>query len=75
MYTRKQISTYPVNTSTEANCDEVTYADNTIYISTGTKAMNNFIEAIEWEGLWYGLKLNRGRCELITTHNKCRCTS
>ena len=42
-----------------ADFDEVTYADDTICISTDTKAMNKFLEAIEWEGFRYGLKLNK----------------
>ena len=51
-----------------AEFDEVTYADDTICISTDTTAMNKFIAAIEWEGFRYGLKLNKNKCELITTH-------
>ena len=51
-----------------ADFDEVTYADDTICISTDTKALNKFLEAIEWEGFRYGLKLNKKKCELITTH-------
>ena len=42
-----------------ADFDEVTYADDTICISTDTMAMNKFLEAIEWEGFRYGLKLNK----------------
>ena len=42
-----------------AEFDEVTYADDTICISTDTEAMNQFIERIEWEGFRYGLKLNK----------------
>ena len=42
-----------------AEFDEVTYADDTICITTETKAMNKFLEAIEWEGFRYGLKLNK----------------
>ena len=52
-----------------ATFDEVTYADDTICISTCTKAMNKFLKAIEEEGLKYGMKLNKGKCELITTHS------
>ena len=36
-----------------ADFDEVTYADDTICISTDTKALNKFLEAIEWEGFRY----------------------
>ena len=42
-----------------ADFDEVPYADDTICISTDTKALNKFLEAIEWEGFRYGLKLNK----------------
>ena len=42
-----------------AGFDEVTYADDTICISTDTMAMNKFLEAFEWEGFRYGLKLNK----------------
>ena len=42
-----------------ADFDEVTYADDTICISTDTRAMNKFLEAIEWEGFRYGVKLNK----------------
>ena len=48
--------------------DEILYADDTICISTDTKAMNKFLEASEWEGFRYGLKLDKKTCELITTH-------
>ena len=48
--------------------DEVTYADDTICISTSTKAINEFVKHIEIEGKKYGMKLNKGKCELITTH-------
>ena len=51
-----------------ADFDEVTYADDTICISTSTKAINEFVKLIEIEGKKYGMKLNKGKCELITTH-------
>ena len=51
-----------------ADSDEVIYADDTTCISTDNMAMNKFLEAIEWEGLRYGLKLNKKKCELIRTH-------
>ena len=50
-----------------ANFDEIVYADDTICVSTDTKAMNQFLKDIEEEGEKYGLKLNKGRCELLTT--------
>ena len=31
--------------------------------------MNKFIGKIEWEGYRYGLKLNKDKCELLTTNN------
>ena len=52
-----------------AEFDEVTYADDTICITTEIQAMNEFIQKIEWQGFRYGLKLNRNRCELISTHS------
>lgn len=53
-----------------ANFDEIVYADDTICVSTDTKAMNKFLKDIEEEGEKYGLKLNKGKCELLTTsHN------
>ena len=50
-----------------AEFDEVTYADDTICIATQTETMNKFIQIIETEGRRYGMKLNKGKCELITT--------
>ena len=52
-----------------AEFDEVTYADDTICITTSTEATNKFLKTIEEQGLRYGLKLNKNKCELITTHN------
>ena len=45
--------------------DEVLYADDTICISTDTKAMNKLLAAIETEGAKYGMKLNRSKCEVL----------
>ena len=50
-----------------ADFDEVMYADDTICISQDTKTMNKFIKSIETIGKEYGLKLNKSKCELITT--------
>jgi len=47
------------------NYDEVLYADDTICVSTSTRAMNRHINSIEQEGAKYGLKLNRGKCEVV----------
>ena len=52
-----------------AEFDEVTYADDTICTTTSTETMNRFLKAIEEQGHRYGLKLNKNKCELITTHN------
>ena len=51
-----------------AEFDEVTYADDTMCITTDTRTLNEFAKNIEREGLRYGVKLNKGKCELITTH-------
>ena len=50
-----------------ADFDEVMYADDTICISEDTKTINNFIQEIERIGLEYGLKLNKKKCELLTS--------
>jgi len=55
-----------------ADFDEVTYADDTICISRSPTAMNKFIKAIEEEGIKYGMKLNKTKCELITNNNNSR---
>jgi len=49
------------------NFDEIVYADDTICISTDTKAINHFLKDIEKEGKNYGLLLNKDKCELLTT--------
>lgn len=51
-----------------AELDEVTYADDTICVTTDTKAMNKFIKRIEEQGSRYGMKLNKGQCELISSN-------
>ena len=51
-----------------AEFDEVTYADDTICIATDTRTLNEFAKAIEKEGKRYGMKLNKAKCEVISTH-------
>ena len=51
---------------TSANYDEVVYADDTICVSKDTKTLNRHLARIEKHGRRYGLKLNKGKCELIT---------
>ena len=50
-----------------ANFDEVLYADDTILISTDTRVINKLLAKIEKEGKRYGMKLNRGKCEVVHT--------
>ena len=50
-----------------ANFDEVMYADDTICISTDTRTMNKFLASIEQKGKKLGLKLNKTKCEVMTT--------
>ena len=50
-----------------AEFDEVTYADDTICISTNTEALHEFVKNIELQGMRYGMKLNKDKCELITS--------
>ena len=47
------------------NYDEVLYADDTICVSTDTRAMNKFLASIEEEGAKYGMRLNKGKCEML----------
>ena len=39
--------------------------DDTICISTDTRALNKLLAEIETEGVKYGLKLNKGKCEVL----------
>ena len=55
-----------------ADFDEVTYADDTICISRCIATMNEFIKAIEEEGMKYGMKLNKTKCELLTNNPTAR---
>ena len=55
-----------------ADFDEVTYADDTICITRSIKTMNDFIKSIEEEGMKYGMKLNKTKCELITNNPNAR---
>ena len=43
--------------------DEVLYADDTICMSEDEGAMNRILKAIETEGTYYGLRLNKNNCE------------
>ena len=49
-----------------ADFDEVTYADDAICITTDTKTLNLFVKHIE-EGERYGMRLNKNKCEVITS--------
>ena len=55
-----------------ADFDEVTYADDTICISRCIATMNEFIKCIEEEGIKYGMKLNKTKCELLTNNQNAR---
>ncbi len=55
-----------------ADFDEVTYADDTKCISRYATVMNEFIQTIETDGLKYGMKLNKFKCELITNNHTAR---
>ena len=45
--------------------DEVLYADDTICITQTVAAMNRLLAAIEAEGKYYGLNLNKKKCEYL----------
>ena len=49
------------------NVDRIVYADDTSCVSTDRKSMNMFMKDKEHEGLKYGLRLSKGKCELLTT--------
>jgi len=48
-----------------ASFDEVLYADDTILISTDTRAINEFLKEIETQGEKIGMKLNKDKTEVI----------
>ena len=60
-------TTLPEHRIPGATMDEVMYADDTICISTDTRSMNKFLEEIEVVAEQYGLKLNKKKCEVMTT--------
>ena len=41
------------------------YADDTICIGTDTRSINKCLAEIDKEGDKYGMKLNKGKCEVI----------
>ena len=49
------------------NFDESVYADDPICVPTDSKSMNMFLKDIKNEDLECGLRLNKGKCELLTT--------
>jgi len=55
-----------------ADFDEVTYADDTICITRSISTMNDFIKQIEDEGIKYGMRLNKTKCELLTNSTNAR---
>ena len=50
---------------TGMDTDQILYAEDTICISEDEDATNRLLNAIEKEGLKYGLKLNNIKCEYI----------
>ena len=49
--------------------DEIVYADDTICVSTDTRALNKLLADIEREGAKYGMRLNKGKCEVMHNSN------
>jgi hypothetical protein len=45
--------------------DEVLYADDTMCMSQSETAMNRLLAAIETDGAYYGLRVNRAKCEYL----------
>ena len=52
--------------------DEVLYADDTFCMSEDEAAMNRILKAIETEGTYYGLRLNKNKCEYMKFGNAGR---
>ena len=65
LYQNREQSGLEANRVVGTVFDEVLYADDTICVSESETAMNWLLYAIENEGSAYGLKLNKGKCELL----------
>ena len=60
----QQADIYPTSRRVPgANFDEVAYADDTICITTATRAMSKFSEATNWEGFQYCSDFSTNTCE------------
>jgi len=54
---------------TGMNADQILYADDTICVTQSPGAMNRLLKAIEEGGEYYGLRLNKKKCEVIGNRN------
>ena len=50
----------------QLNGNDLLYTDDTLLVTTGTRTMRAFREAIEREPAYYIMKLNNGKCLTIT---------
>ena len=56
--------------SKDAGTSDLLYADDTLIISSDAKKANKILAAIVKHSERYGLKLNKGKCEVIAPHTK-----
>ena len=54
------------------NFDEILFADDTICITESTRIMNKMLKAIGTRGGQSGMKLNKGKCELLQFGGKAK---
>ena len=62
---RKQNPNMPLHRAQGVTYDSVVYADDTICISQSARALNQYLQTIELEGLKYNMRLNVAKCELL----------
>ena len=53
-----------------ADFDEVLFADDTIIISECIKTIQDYLRKIEEVSGWYGMRLNKTKCEALTINSK-----
>ena len=53
-----------------AEFDEVLFADDTILVSEDRQTLEAYLHKIEEVSGWYGMRLNRTKCEAITVNAK-----
>ena len=56
--------------ATELGDTKLLYADDTMLIGSDSKALQCLLQTIEKHSTRYGLRLNKGKCEMIAVNNK-----